>query len=211
MTDFIGRLDKNLVGALNTELDLENESLSGLGQTIGRAINLAFPGFEEGIGVNPLRTRLMKINYQHFRGRGEPIDDARRETISRQFDASNEEVKSRYFPDREKLFANHEARSSGKAEETDLAQALSEMFQQVLADNNVIPQRYVDIFRNAAVRLEKENLAQAYELMNLAHRMRPDGPLIRAKLEEYLARMEAASSAESPPVDPEEGSAGSQG
>ena len=46
---------------------------------------------------------------------------------------------------------------------------------------------------NARFRLEKDNLAQAYELMNLAHRMRPDGPLIKAKLEEYLARLEASS------------------
>ncbi len=194
VTDFVSRLDESLLGAMDLSLDLENESLDRTGQAIGRAINLAFPDFEEGIGVNPLRTRLMEINYRHFRGRAQAIDGNRREAINRQFEACNEAVRKRYFPTREKLFSDGAVRSSANAAQPDLALALGEMFRHILADNNVVPQRYVDIFRDAAVRLERDHLEKAYELMNLAHRMRPDGPLIKAKREEYLSRLETASS-----------------
>jgi hypothetical protein len=189
--DFLGRMEPGLSAELDIEIDAANESLSELGQTIGRAINMAFPVFEPGIGVNPLRARLMKVNYRHFRGRSEPLDRERRDGLSGQFEASNEAVRQRYFPDRETLFATTVSPSRPDTDEPDLALALNEMFQLVLADRNVIPQRYVDIFRNAAIRLEDSDLDKAYELMNLAHSMRPDGPLIAAKLEEYRERLGA--------------------
>jgi hypothetical protein len=203
VTDFLSRIDRSLAGALDTEIETENESLNSLGQTIGRAINLAFPSFEDGVGINPLRTRLMDINYRRFRGRGESIDRETRELLSDQFRAGNEAVRKRYFPERDRLFAVPKEKPRSAADETDLAPALMEMFQLVLADNSVVPQRYVDIFRDAAVILEKHDLDLAYELMNLAHRMRPDGPFIKARRDEYLKR--GASSDPKLPTGPKKG------
>lgn len=194
VTDFLSRIDPDLLGALDTDVETENESLNSLGQTVGRAINLAFPVFEDGIGANPLRARLMDDNYRHFRGRGEPIDQAQRDALSKQFQAANEAVRKRYFPHRERLFARPVEKSPAASEETDLAPALADMFQLILGDNNVIPQRYVDIFRDAALALEKDHLEKAYELMNLAHQMRPDGPFIKTKRDEYLKRRKASES-----------------
>ena len=203
VTDFLSRIDPSLVGALDTEIETENESLNSLGQTIGRAINLAFPSFEDSVGINPLRTRLMDINYRRFRGRGESIAREKRELLSDQFKAGNEAIRKRYFPDRDHLFATPTEKPQSAADEKDLAPALMEMFQLVLADNYVVPQRYVDIFRDAAVILEKHDLDLAYELMNLAHRMRPDGPFIKARRNEYLKR--GVSSDPKLPTGPKKG------
>lgn len=46
----------------------------------------------------------------------------------------------------------------------------------------------VNLLRDAAVLLERDHLAMAERLMEMAHRARPDGPFIKAKLEEYRAR-----------------------
>lgn len=67
---------------------------------------------------------------------------------------------------------------------------LSELFNDILG--NVIEEKSisslfknVELIRDSAIKYELENINLAYQLMKLAHLIRPNGPLIVKKLEEY--------------------------
>ncbi|WP_417655389.1 hypothetical protein [Pseudoalteromonas atlantica] len=47
----------------------------------------------------------------------------------------------------------------------------------------------IDFLRDEAVKCESFDLNKAYKLMELAYRARPEGPFIKAKVEEYRARL----------------------
>ena len=47
----------------------------------------------------------------------------------------------------------------------------------------------VDFFRDMALNLQGTNIASAFNLMKLAQKYRPDGPLINRKIEEYQIKM----------------------
>jgi len=49
------------------------------------------------------------------------------------------------------------------------------------------PNGYADIFRDAALFFEKTDPEKAYHLMEVAHLIRPNGPIILKKLEQYSA------------------------
>lgn len=59
----------------------------------------------------------------------------------------------------------------------------------VLSDNDIIPKKVVDTLRDAALSLEKTDLAMAYNCMKLAKEFRPNGPLITSKLISYEKRL----------------------
>lgn len=50
----------------------------------------------------------------------------------------------------------------------------------------------IEYLRDKAIYLEKENLPLAEKLMSLAHQARPDGPVIKQKLDEYRQRLAEA-------------------
>ncbi|WP_432473526.1 nodulation protein NodZ [Amphritea sp. HPY] len=47
----------------------------------------------------------------------------------------------------------------------------------------------IDLIKDAALILENEHLTKAWQLMELAKKLRPDGPFIAAKCKEYLAKI----------------------
>ena len=47
----------------------------------------------------------------------------------------------------------------------------------------------VNFFRDMALNVQGISIASAYNLMKLAHKYRPNGPLINRKIEEYLIKM----------------------
>ena len=60
----------------------------------------------------------------------------------------------------------------------------------VLSDaTNSLPDNYADVLRDAALKLECEDLNIAHDLMELAHIIRPNGPFINKKLNEYKNRL----------------------
>ncbi len=52
-----------------------------------------------------------------------------------------------------------------------------------------IENNHINLFRDAAIALEKIDIKQAYELMYLAHQFRPKGPTIKKKLSEYKKKL----------------------
>jgi hypothetical protein len=58
--------------------------------------------------------------------------------------------------------------------------------------NDITTDTDVNYLRNQAISLEQENLPLAEKLMSLAHQARPDGPVIKQKLDEYRQRLAEA-------------------
>ena len=190
LEDFLQRIDPVLTSQLDMAVDAKNESLSYLGQQVGKAVNLAFPGYVEGVGMNPLRRRLIELTQQQFRGRGESIDAAHRAVIEQRFIQSNERVRARYFPQRTSLFPLAADRDFDDSIGADFPSSLKVLFEAITAEGTVVPHRYTNIFRDVAVAIENEHLEWAYELMKLAHQIRPEGPFIARKVEEYRRKLD---------------------
>lgn len=55
-----------------------------------------------------------------------------------------------------------------------------------------VDQKHVDLIRDAALRIEGQDLQMAYELMTLAHAGRPSGRFILAKMQQYERRLQNA-------------------
>ncbi|MCR9672207.1 hypothetical protein NB557_02915 [Vibrio alginolyticus] len=51
----------------------------------------------------------------------------------------------------------------------------------------------IDLIRDTALKLEDVDLITAYELMHLAHQLRPQGPFIKQKLDEYQIGLEESA------------------
>lgn len=75
--------------------------------------------------------------------------------------------------------------------------------QSILLANVVHPQTFktkiktrqdADLFRDAALRIENENLELAHTLMSMAKQRRPEGPFICKKLTEYEEKMRSSGS-----------------
>ena len=54
---------------------------------------------------------------------------------------------------------------------------------------NIRDQHDIDFLRDEAIRIETYDLKKALKLMELAHKARPEGPFIKAKLMEYRAKL----------------------
>lgn len=52
-----------------------------------------------------------------------------------------------------------------------------------------VPEVEADAFRDLALKIENSALECAYDLMRIAHIIRPEGPFISKKLEEYYKKL----------------------
>jgi len=50
-------------------------------------------------------------------------------------------------------------------------------------------QKQINLIRDAAISLEKDNLQMSHDLMALAYEKRPQGPLIKKKLNKYKQQL----------------------
>jgi hypothetical protein len=105
LDDFTAKLDPALVGTLKKNIQFENESLKPAGQALARAVNILFPirsGEDEDSGI---RERCRKIIAQRLTGKGQQPGLAIQKSIYNGFIESNEQVRQKFFPTVERLFA----------------------------------------------------------------------------------------------------------
>lgn len=188
LDDFTAKINPALIGVLNKNITTENESLTYVGQVLGKAINEVFSGGIGMNGVNPALIKCHEIIYRNYKGKGESASINARNEIYNKFTESNEKIRKKYFPERKVLFKL-------LIKETRVSKAIDDKFIDVLSSliklttnecsNMTLSDRYADIFRDAALMVEKDNPKMAYELMGLALKIRPSGPFIKQKLEEY--------------------------
>lgn len=201
LDDFTAKLDPALVGRLDKKIMMANESLSYAGQVLGTAVNSVFPSSAQEVEVIAMRNKCLKIIYDKCKGKGEQpsLDDQRR--IYAEFADSNEKVRQQFFPDKPVLFPPVlDEAETNKTIDAGFVDALSGVLDVIIQGQttntlptgrlNRISDSYADILRNAALKFEKEDLMLAFDLMNLAHEIRPAGPFIQKKLEEYRRKLD---------------------
>lgn len=189
LDDFTARINSDLVGTLNKEFSAQNESLNYAGQIFGKAINKAL---SKNSDLNPTRLKCQKILYQECKGKGEGASLSVRNKIFQEFADSNEKLRKKFFPEIKALF-------EPPTDETEVDKTINESFVNTLSDifniiieenrKNILPDRYAVLFRDVALKMEKDNLESAFEIMSLAHKIRPSAQFIGDKLKEYSKRL----------------------
>lgn len=103
LDDFTAKIDPELVGVLNTNIQNENVSLKPSGQALARAVNLAFPFRSVRPELQQLRVECQQHIAERHTGRGRQLStDAQRE-VFRPFATINESIRQRYFPGEEEI------------------------------------------------------------------------------------------------------------
>ena len=104
LDDFTQRVDPRLVGSLKTRIQVENESLTPMGQALLRAINLTFPDDASNPDAGETRGKYMKIITDAFKGAGRFPPPETCQELFESFIDSNEQLRQKYFPELETLF-----------------------------------------------------------------------------------------------------------
>jgi hypothetical protein len=105
LDDFAAKIDPALLGKLTKPIRAENESLKPIGQALARAINITFPMRTGRTEAHELRDRCKKVIIESFTGKGQQPTPSVRRKIYESFIESNEQVRQKYFPQIETLFA----------------------------------------------------------------------------------------------------------
>lgn len=104
LDDFTQRVDPGLVGSLDKEIEMENESLAPMGQGLARAINLTFPDDASNPEAARTRDEFKKDIIAKFNGAGQfPPPEACRK-LHGPFIEGNEQVRQKFFPEVATLF-----------------------------------------------------------------------------------------------------------
>ena len=102
--DFTAKIDPSLVGELDQNVRMDNESIRPAGQVLARAVNLVFPLKSRVPEVVAFRDRCQEVIARKMAGRGQQPDLKTWHSIYRSFMESNEQVRQKFFPDVDTLF-----------------------------------------------------------------------------------------------------------
>ena len=175
-----------------------NESLDHLGQMLIRQLNRQIKAASADANEQSrLRLVNMRLQLAHaFAGKGEQLPPEQAAEIQHQFDASNEAVRKAWFPELGVLFpAEFEGRDQRLLNPTQ--ETLLESLMMLIASDGQAAldmrqyDRYASTLRDSACLLEDAELPKAHELMTLASIIRPNGPFLRKKADEYKRRLES--------------------
>ncbi len=109
LCDFTARIDPNLLGELDYNIGLKNESLSPMGDKMLLHINRALPNGKSTSEQIRLRRLLHQIIYRRFRGRsGKTTSNDLFSKTEELFNKSNKRACNKYFPGRRVLFEKKE-------------------------------------------------------------------------------------------------------
>lgn len=187
--DFFGLIDDGLIKCISKDIPIENESLTMVGQLLGRSINQALPKYYDTGLINPFRVKAIGEISQSFKGRGQSVDKNDYEEIYASFEVSNIKLNEEFLGGLKGVncFDRHPPKEeSDKAllEESDIPKLVN-VFKVFSPTPLALPNHYADFFRDLAISLENKDLICAHKLMELAYMVRPNGPYIKKKLDEY--------------------------
>ncbi|WGL17291.1 hypothetical protein PVT68_03075 [Microbulbifer bruguierae] len=190
--DFFHQIDferrANLV--INKNL---NESITPFGQSLGRAINIAFPKYHNNGLVNSTRRKLMGIVSRECKGKGEKISNENYEKIYDSFSESNKALNEKFFGRSGNCFEHRPIKIQDQHTDNQLnddnLKTLVSVFSVLSGQNFGLLGEYADLFRDTALEVQYIDIEKAYKLMELAQTIRPNGPLINKKLTEYKIKI----------------------
>lgn len=155
-----------------------NQSLNYTGQCLLKAIN------REQTIKKPLNPTINEFIHTQFAGKGEDVDEPTYLKLFQQFKVINTQVASKYFNKEAPLFVPCPPQKSYKDENVE--HVVKEVLPLIrLLLYSTIEDCYADICRDTAISFENTEIDTAYKLMNLAHKIRPEGPTIKNKLKRY--------------------------
>ncbi len=188
--DFLGLIDSTLEKTIDKNIETQNESLTVMGQFLGRAINKALPKYGDNGLLNPMRGKAIQAVYQSFKGKGETISVEDYEEIYASFVASNVKLNEKFLHGApgescfEKRLPKVINTNDATLQESEI-EKLTHVFSSFSSNSLNLPNHYADFFKDLALSLERKDLKSAHTLMELAHMVRPSGPFIKEKLTEY--------------------------
>jgi len=172
----------------NLSVPRQNESLNPLGQGLLRGINQAWRQDDGFLSRGEYKCLARRIK-QVFVGSGERLPFDKEVELQSAFDASNQWVCEQWFENREVLFKPATPRKKAPLSISNEHLALVEAVIRGLSRAEVkgVPKlnRCADYLRDSAVAIEQNDIDAARRRMALAYRIRPQGPFIARKLEEY--------------------------
>ncbi len=175
----------------------KNESVTPFGQRVLSLCNKHIPRFVDQKGFNQLSAQIHRLVITHCSGKGVLPEKTIAKTLQSQFEASNEEVRKRYFPEREVLFDFDESKYEGfKPEFSESEMSVLEGLLKIAAHSDLnkpqqtpLSQKDINLIRDAALALENSDIEKALDLMRLVNQLRPKGPLVKKKIAEYKKKL----------------------
>lgn len=131
------------------------------------------------------------------------LKDKQAKSLNKRF-SSNDKLIAKTYLKRRKLFLEKPKfqEVSGNLEENFnslVCNLLEQQYSEIPAsfDNSSVEKlnelnKYVNSVRDAAKKLEKVDIQKAHDLMMVAHLLRPSGPNIKKKLDEYIEQIESS-------------------
>jgi len=186
--DFCIAINEILLSFTNRKINIENESFSNLGITIGRAINSIYHIGNRNSFINKDRKHVLQYVSQFFPGHENNIDIEQYRHIQTLFQESNQKVAQQYFKNRDHLFPWNPLPLANSLIKEEQVTALANIIDD-FKSAPLIPKESIDLLRDSALLLEDIDLNKAYHLMKLAQKNRPKGRFINQKIEEYEKRL----------------------
>ena len=192
VADFLEVIGLSFLQATALDLPRQNESLNPAGQALLRGLNRARKRAEDALPERehqPLAKSVMNM----FSGSGERLSPAVEAELQSSFEASNQWVCDQFFSERPTLFpskAGHRKKCPLVFSKQQLALVQTVMARLERSEVSGLPEldSCACYLRDAAVVLEEKNIVAARQMMTMAQRIRPHGPFIAKKLDEYRAR-----------------------
>ncbi|WP_298637069.1 hypothetical protein [uncultured Umboniibacter sp.] len=192
LQDFAGVFSSEFSKELNFSVPKENESLSVLGQHLGRILNARIPRYKDGGGINPLHRQIMTYLIENFSGNGERLCVEQRDRISEAFGSSNRWVSDNFWDGREDCFEQRVEIDSGVHSESGYLALTFTMLLDILVESTTVtlePEE-INVIRDIAIEIEQDRLPLSEKLMAIAHKSRPHGTIILEKLIHYRSVLE---------------------
>lgn len=192
VADFLEVVGLSSLQATRSDLPRQNESLNPAGQALLRGLNKARKREEGALPddeYQPLARRVMNV----FSGSGERLPSPSEAEVQSSFEASNHWVCEQFFSERPTLFPSkvgHRQKRPLVLSKEQLALVQKVMARLERSAVTGLPELdgCAPYLRDAAVVLEANDIVNARKMMAMAQRIRPHGPFIAQKLEEYEAR-----------------------
>lgn len=169
-----------------------NESITNLGQEILLSLNYSIRKANNNSVLRQFSRKVIVVVSNVCAGKGRvPLASVAKE-LALQFDKSNKEVQQRYFKDKNVILTTDFKKFSIPS--ASVSNVPKDIFDKTFAaiaehaseDMNVA----IDIMRDAAISMEDLNIECAYVFMSVAKVLRPNGPKINKKLNEYKLKLE---------------------
>ncbi len=104
LEDFSNQVKPGLFAALSKTIDVQNQSLTPVGQKLALLVNRQVPAFSDKKGWNTKNRSLISMISRFYSGRGATLDEKTADAIEKMFYESNRLLHEKYFSENERLF-----------------------------------------------------------------------------------------------------------